>query len=725
MNKEQIKLPWDDWKIIELIGEGASGKVYKAQRGESLSAIKIIKIPQNESEIKEAMYEGMNKAEVKNYFKGLVDDLIEEITLLETLKDAKGIVGISDYKVIEENNNIGWTIYIRMELLTGINEYINDNSISENDIVNLGIDLCEALEYCEKLKIIHRDIKPENIFISKFGEYKLGDFGIARKLENTSSIMSKKGTYLYMAPEVYKGEKYDKSVDIYSLGLVMYKIGNGNRTPFLPAAPANISYRDKETSLVKRMQGETIPKPENMSDELFKVISKMVAYKVEDRCKNAHEVREALEKIKEKNVASENKTVNIFSKTPKSIKKDDASIKMPTSLKEEKVEEKDDLIKELPVIKEKKKLGLGKILVPIILLLIVFSIGILIFLKPKGEENKIAESTITIPNLLNMTEEEAKNTLEDEDLEIIFQDTYKEGAEKGTIVYQSILQDTEVEKGSKLVLFVNNLEKDDKVEVINVVGMKKDQAKTSLENLGLVVKVTEQNSDDVTKGIVISQSISKSEKVNQGTKIEIVVSSGSIQKKEEGKSNTSDKNTSTSNSTLPNNNSETNNNNTANNNTSSNSDTENTTKKEEEVTTTLTIGLGDPYIEKGKSRKSACIINPTQEATVTWKSSNTSVATVASDGTIKGIKAGVVTITATIKGTNITATEEVYIYDISNGKGDVNGDGVISSTDAAIIGDYAHYYSTDPEKVAIADLNGNGIVDDIDVEIVLYIYKTS
>lgn len=90
-----------------------------------------------------------------------------------------------------------------------------------------------ALEYCQCQNIIHRDIKPENIFVSRFGEFKLGDFGIAR--ETGSALRAdypKKGTFSYMAPEMYKGEEYDARVDIYSLGIVLYKLCNHNRLPF-------------------------------------------------------------------------------------------------------------------------------------------------------------------------------------------------------------------------------------------------------------------------------------------------------------------------------------------------------------------------------------------------------------------------------------------------------------------------------------------------------------
>ena len=68
-------------------------------------------------------------------------------------------------------------------LLTPLYQHLREHPLSEEDVIRLGIDLCRALEICQKYNIIHRDIKPENIFYSEQGSFKLGDFGIARQLE--------------------------------------------------------------------------------------------------------------------------------------------------------------------------------------------------------------------------------------------------------------------------------------------------------------------------------------------------------------------------------------------------------------------------------------------------------------------------------------------------------------------------------------------------------------
>lgn len=115
--------------------------------------------------------------------------------------------------------------------------------------------------------IIHRDIKPENIFIAANGDYKIGDFGVAKTIEKTKMGLSRKGTYMYMAPEIYSSRPYGPTVDIYSLGIVMYKLLNENRLPFLPEYPKPIAPIDKEEALHMRLKGTDIPEPEKRQQE--------------------------------------------------------------------------------------------------------------------------------------------------------------------------------------------------------------------------------------------------------------------------------------------------------------------------------------------------------------------------------------------------------------------------------------------------------------------------
>lgn len=313
MDKQLPVSVWPEWKITEKIGEGSFGKVYKACRSEQgttfYSAIKVITIPSNPGELSSVRSESPNEQSVKEYFQGLVDECIQEVSTMEYFRGNSHVVSVEDYKVVEYLDDIGWDIYIRMEYLTRFMEYCAGRALSEDDVLRLGIDLCKALEYCQCQNIIHRDIKPENIFVSRFGEFKLGDFGIARELERTMSGLSKKGTYSYMAPEMYKGEAYDSRVDIYSLGIVLYKLRNHNRLPFISLEKQLITYRDKENALNKRMAGEKLPRPAEAGDAFAEVILKACAFDREERYANAEEFREALERVK--TGSSSAKTVHV------------------------------------------------------------------------------------------------------------------------------------------------------------------------------------------------------------------------------------------------------------------------------------------------------------------------------------------------------------------------------------------------------------------------------
>ncbi len=198
---------FQEWDVEKCIGEGSYGKVYKIVRKEFghtyEAALKVIDVPQHQSDVQAFKSDGMTDENVTVYFQQMVERIVDEFALMAKLKGNSNIVSYEDHIVEEKENEFGWRIYIRMELLTPLFDYIKANGLSEKDIVKLGMDICRGLELCKNNNIIHRDIKPENIFISKNGDYKLGDFGIARELEKTSAMFTKVGTKNYMAPGLY------------------------------------------------------------------------------------------------------------------------------------------------------------------------------------------------------------------------------------------------------------------------------------------------------------------------------------------------------------------------------------------------------------------------------------------------------------------------------------------------------------------------------------------
>ena len=291
----------DGWNITRLLGEGSYGKVFEIERSEFgqtyRAALKVITVPQSSAEVRSVISEGMSVSQAEAYFHGIVEELMHEFSIMFKLKGTANIVSCEDLRVLEHPDGIGWDILIRMELLHPLLPYVYQHPMARRDIIRLGIDICKALELCQRYNIIHRDIKPENIFISDNRDYKLGDFGIARTIERTSSGLSKKGTYSYMAPEVYAGKEYGFSVDTYSLGLVLYRMLNKNRGPFLPQPPEAITFSSREQALARRMSGEALPRPFYGEGRLGEIVLKACAFDPKDRYSSPQQLRQELEAI--------------------------------------------------------------------------------------------------------------------------------------------------------------------------------------------------------------------------------------------------------------------------------------------------------------------------------------------------------------------------------------------------------------------------------------------
>ena len=294
---EGIKQIWPKWEVLEVLGQGGFGTVYKAKRENfgdvSYAAIKVVKIPSNKSEVKEMTGSGLTNEHIKDYYKKSIMNMIDEIKMMSKFKTASHIVSIEDFEVVENNDGIGGTIYIRMELLKNIADHFDFGNINQNEVIKMATDILTALEFCHKQNVVHRDIKPGNIFISEFGEYKLGDFGISREVEKTNATMSQKGTKSYMAPEMIRMEKYGKNVDLYALGLTMYELLNHGRIPFLPPFPEPFYPMDREEAMIKRLMGEEFPDISGIG-ELNAIIKKACHADPSQRYNDASEMKEAL-----------------------------------------------------------------------------------------------------------------------------------------------------------------------------------------------------------------------------------------------------------------------------------------------------------------------------------------------------------------------------------------------------------------------------------------------
>ena len=298
-DKMNVRLPWPGWTVVKYLGEGGYGRVYEIERELSgikeQAALKVVSRPADDAEI-EACYEnGYDQASMKASYQEELQRYVKEYQLMKELQGQTNIVSCDDFAVVPRKDGIGGQIFIRMELLTPLQKVTNQSMLGESEVIRLGKDICKALMLCEARHIIHRDIKPENILVSKFGDYKLGDFGVARVQDHTTKA-TKMGTHGYAAPEVEHGHKYGKEADIYSLGITLYWLLNNRRMPFLNADESVKAMKNQE-ALRRRYEGEKLPAPKNGSAKLKQVVLKACAYRPEDRYRSAQELYDALSEL--------------------------------------------------------------------------------------------------------------------------------------------------------------------------------------------------------------------------------------------------------------------------------------------------------------------------------------------------------------------------------------------------------------------------------------------
>ena len=306
-NFENICLPWRDWKIVKDLGGGTYGRVYEIERTisgiQEKAALKIVSRPKNKDEIESYYNEGYSKADLIASYESEIQNYVQEYKLMKELQGESNIVSCDDFTMVPHEDGIGGDIFIRMELLTSLQQILRERSLSEQEIIKLGKDISHALVLCESKNIIHRDIKPANIMVSQFGNYKLGDFGVSKIMDH-ATFATPMGTPEYQAPEVVHMERYGQAADIYSLGITLYWLLNNRRMPFIDANQ-QITLVVKNEAMDRRYRGEKLPAPKNGSAKLKKIVLKACEYNPEERYASAQEMYDALDALENGKILSD------------------------------------------------------------------------------------------------------------------------------------------------------------------------------------------------------------------------------------------------------------------------------------------------------------------------------------------------------------------------------------------------------------------------------------
>ena len=491
------------YQLRDLIGVGGMAKVYKAtdrllQRD---VAIKILKDQYAEDDefVKKFSNEALSAARLTHV------NIVSVYDIGEDLIEGKKI----HYIVME---------YVNGETLKDLID--RKKIISNHDIIDYSIQISQALNQAHSSNIVHRDIKPQNILMDRYGLLKVTDFGIARVSTNatityTSSIL---GTVHYISPEQAKGKFVDEKSDLYSLGVVMYEMATG-KVPFDADNSVGIAVmhiQDEPESPIKLN--------ENLSPRLNDIIMKLLEKDPQKRFKNANELIRALEDNSyDIGFVSKSDTAKI--EKPEDVTETTFIPVVEDKKKKEKVQEKKEENEAVYVTptedsenKENKNKKKRKIWPFILLLLVALASGIY-YVKSSNS------NMIQVPTVLNLSEDEAVEILEDKNLKAnISRYAQSNNYEPGKVMEQDPGPKTKVKKNSTINLVISEGRE---VKVPDLSGMTLDQAEEKLKELDLELgKTSTDFSESVKKDTIIDQEPRKNEKVQAGSEVDVTVSLG-------------------------------------------------------------------------------------------------------------------------------------------------------------------------------------------------------
>lgn len=241
----------DDYVITRPCGEGSFGRVFQARRRYTGRACAMKFIPKS------------NKSERE------LASLRQEIDIMRTL-DHPNVIKMLDAFETERD------FVVVMEFAQGVLSDVlaNDATLPESEVRRIAEQLISALHYLHSNRVIHRDLKPQNILIGGDGKVKLCDFGFARSMSESSLVMtSVKGTPLYMAPELVQEQPYDHTVDLWSIGIILYELFAGE-PPF---------YTKSMYTLLQRIAREDVKYPETMSNTFRSFLQGLLIKRPRDR----------------------------------------------------------------------------------------------------------------------------------------------------------------------------------------------------------------------------------------------------------------------------------------------------------------------------------------------------------------------------------------------------------------------------------------------------------
>ena len=448
--------------------------------------------------------------------------------------------------------------YMVMELVEGITlkEYIEKKGrLSHKEVISIAIQMCSGIGAAHAAGIIHRDIKPQNIIISKDGKVKVTDFGIAKAVTSNTISTNAMGSVHYTSPEQARGGFSDQKSDIYSIGITLYEMVTG-QVPFDGDSTVSVA--------IKHLQEEITAPSELVSDipySLEQIILKCTQKNAERRYPNTDEL---IQDLKRSLVDPDGDFVVIppLGNADTLIITDEELDEIQNSYDEDEYDEDEydedeydedeydeDEYDEDEYDVDDGKRGKGSdevnpkmkkltriltvVVAIIIAFIVIFAIGRAAGIFRIGPESpNETEDMVEVPNVVGMTEDDAKETLNDEGLgfKVVSREESKE-YEKGRVSEQKTEAGEEVAKNTTIEVVVSSGLVGDSITVPDVSGMTEDEAQSALENAGFRNISSEFTyHDSVPSGQVIGTTPEAKAEATEDTEIVMQVSKGAERK---------------------------------------------------------------------------------------------------------------------------------------------------------------------------------------------------
>ena len=254
--------------------------------------VKIISVPSSQNQLDALLLTGAytDAAGAMEYFKDRADGVEEEARILRKLSEMEGFLAPEQWQTVPmEGNDLGYDVYLLSPYRLSLEKYMRRNAVTHLNAVNLGLDLCAAAAICRNAGYMYVDFKPSNIFISEDKEYRIGDLGFVKLDSLKYNSMPGKYISRYTAPEVLDPlATLNDTVDIYSIGLVLYQVYNNGELPFGGNAVA-----------------EVFPAPVNADYEMAEILAKACAPDPADRWKDPMEMGQALVDYMQRNTVND------------------------------------------------------------------------------------------------------------------------------------------------------------------------------------------------------------------------------------------------------------------------------------------------------------------------------------------------------------------------------------------------------------------------------------